>query len=203
MITNNYLSQAGINNNSPCSLITTPYYEGIQNIGKAFSNSPAYTLIDRVCHLVAGLLLLIPLVNIIALLFFRLFNSLPEDDFINRFVENYLFPYYTGQITPENEPQPHIPMMENLAAAFSQAGFNWSQSQLQEEALKQYVYRSCLGLYVHLQRIEQIELDTPEFQSLLNALNPAIRRDFPNFTGSIEELARNGLTHVNRTRLAV
>ena len=66
-ITNHYLSVTpSYHPHSFGTLLTNPYDQAFKNIGNAFSTMGDHSLIDRAVHLVAGAILLIPLVNVIA-----------------------------------------------------------------------------------------------------------------------------------------
>lgn len=115
------------------------------------------------------------------------------------FVKAFLHPYISGEITPENEPKNRKSLESLLAEKFG------DDPKIKKFALADYLEASALGLYINLKLGANTELkpDSPEFKLLIDALGPAIRKDFPSLKLSKEDLIKKSgeaLTNVNKMR---
>ncbi len=127
-----------------------------------------------------------------------------DQEFIEKFVDAFLWPYIQGKITPEDEQlQPRVSMMESIVDRLIERQTKLSVDEIKRIALNEYLYRSCLGLYVHLGKSskEPIEPTSPEFEFLVNALTQSLPRDFPNAAWTSEEVRRLAVQALTETNL--
>ncbi|HEX2583070.1 MAG TPA: hypothetical protein VHL30_03035 [Chlamydiales bacterium] len=127
-----------------------------------------------------------------------------DQEFIEKFVDQFLWPYIQGKVAAENEPPNRVSMMELLKNALVENGrTGLSDQEIEKIALAEYLYRSCLGLYIHLKTIGEIESTTPEFDVLIRALTKSLPKDFPDTeweAAEISEKAKQALIETNQKR---
>lgn len=172
---------------------------------------------NKLAHRVMAILEFIPIIGAIAALFDRIFGSRAhseieiellnfegrdEDEQIENFITRFLHPYITGQITENNEPEDRKPLIEILLENLN-IDNQTDRERVEEKVLNIYLQKAALGLYVN--RLEKLPLqkEEPEFEHLINALEKALPKDFPQLQLSKEELiARAGqaLDEVNKTK---
>jgi hypothetical protein len=68
---------------------------------------------------------------------------------VDEMVANYLHLYITRQITPENEPKPHKPMLDRIMAALPAELKAVGKGKIEEIAFNSYLYHGIKGLYAH------------------------------------------------------
>jgi hypothetical protein len=117
--------------------------------------------------------------------------------FINEFVFSFLSPYISGKITAASDPQDRLPMIFQLFEAIeknnSQPLSDPEKKQIEELAFKSYLKTGMHGLYNRLKLDRYTEKsDSPQaseaYKKLFLALEPAIKKDFPDLKINNKEL---------------
>jgi hypothetical protein len=126
-------------------------------------------------------------------------SSLKENDliFVNEFIFNFLSSYINGKITAESDPQDRVPMIFQLFKALennnSHSLSEDEKKQVEELAFKSYLKIGLHGLYNRLKLNRNfIKADSPKaaetYEKLFLALEPALKKDFPNLKINEEQL---------------
>ncbi len=93
-------------------------------------------------------------------------------------IENHLRPYISCEITRENEKKPYKPLMTSLLEKYPQ------ESDLRRKALEKYIEEAVDGMILSTNfngtNIAETPFDELK-EPIINALLPAIRRDFPGY----------------------
>lgn len=130
-------------------------------------------------------------------------ESLPkcmDQEMIEIFVEKFLHPYITRQITEETEDKNRRPMMDQLLEHLGQVDEN-QRKEIEEAALKAYFEKAGMGYYVYwatknplnkamVNKALRMSLlpGYPIFEHLKEPLRAAIPKDFPGLVLTDQEL---------------
>lgn len=128
------------------------------------------------------------------------------------FVQRFLHPYITGQITEANDDPDRKPLIELLKEEFEEAADD-EEIDLEEEGLKAYLEVAAMGLYVNRayshkfyrnKTLTSIKSEDPEFQILKDAVLHALPKDFPDLKlteDAIEQKINDALIIANKRRV--
>lgn len=124
---------------------------------------------------------------------------------VRKAVDAFLLPYITGQI--ESEDDKRLPFFTTLLREMKQKfGEEINEYSVQCLAIDAYLLRSAHGLYINQKSARGVFLPGgEEFTILVEAVKPALEKDFPQFSiGSkeIETLCSKALDKVNQERNA-
>jgi len=108
---------------------------------------------------------------------------------IQDYVQEFLKPYFLGQITPENELQDRPTLMQQLLDSIQT---NLSFGEIQQIALDAYFLESIRGKETILNRSSKMYKPLPATsifrEMVLQALIPALAKDFPKISMSENEI---------------
>lgn len=236
-----YLSSPSLNGYSCRALFIEPYTEGLANLTIASGRDKAASVaLKSICevvkyeskwelykvrtlHFVTAILLLIPLVNIVALLILRAnarrlsFSVTLKNKAILEEVEicigRFLLPYINGKVKPEAEEQRCRPVVKDL---FDYLSTKYSIAPeeavpIVETALYFYVKFSVTGFYTFLNKKDvfkrgvRLTPQSKELVQLIDALRPALKKDFPFIemtAAQLEKIVVEALKAVNQENSA-
>lgn len=223
---NPYLSIGTLQSNKSDLLVSYLIRDGYQNIKNAYAkkiitnitleNLNPFISIEsflsnwrfRIKHLLAGMSLIPPVINRVALYILRekvscklsnkdMLLGHPLHAEIETFVSKFLFMYIKGEVKPMTEcpRRPSLTQMLFQRLASLKDIYSHEIDSIIETAFYFYLKVSVTGLYMYLRKIKKIGDDdyvtigSEGFKMLLAALEPALKKDFPSLVFSTESVA--------------